>query len=398
MTLLRPFIRQASRHFHTCQPRFAPKPPTLSVAAAAAAAALTHGPLGKGIDAFRNTFGSKPLTAPFTGQADTYEQALNEAQGLVVDKNGDGDKRLIFDPAKLVGPDLWELKGNLSKLLGSGHPFLNTMMTHFLCDDGQPVRPLLVLLTAQATSGGEIIDTQRRLAEITQMIHVASLLHDDVLEESGDTGNKMAILAGDFLLARASLALAYLRNAECVELMATCIAHLVEGEFMDLVKKETTGDNNNNNNSALQYYLDQTDMKSVSLIAQSCKGSAVLGNASMEDTQQAYEFGRHFGLAYQLVEDVLEFSGNSSFRAGAPVMFASESIPEILPLIERRFNQPDDHDQARLYVYQSGGLKKTLALAESHCQSAIDAINQLPPSDARSALVQLSSNLIRRKN
>ncbi|KAI9258074.1 isoprenoid synthase domain-containing protein [Phascolomyces articulosus] len=407
MTLLRPFIRQASRPFHTCRPQFALKPPPVSVAAAAAAA-LTHGPLSKGIDAFRNTFGSKPLTAPFTGQAETYEQALNEAQGLVVDENGEGDKRLIFDPAKLVGPDLWELKGNLSKLLGSGHPFLNTMMTHFLCDDGQPVRPLLVLLTAQATTGGgQIIDTQRRLAEITQMIHAASLLHDDVLEENGDLGNKMAILAGDFLLSRASLALAYLRNAECVELMATCIAHLVEGEFMDLVKKqpmvltsESEADHidNNKKNSALEYYLDQTDMKTASLIAQSCKGSAVLGKASMDDAKYACEFGRHFGVAYQLVEDVLEFSANSSFRAGAPVMFASESIPELLPMIERRFSQPDDHEQARLYVYQSGGLKKTLALAESHCQSAIESINQLPPSDARSALAQLSTNLIRRKN
>ncbi|KAI9482629.1 isoprenoid synthase domain-containing protein [Zychaea mexicana] len=395
MTLLRPFIRHA-RQIHTCHRRLAQKPAAVSVAAAAAAA-LTHGPLGKGIDTFRSTFGSKPLTAPFTGQAETYEQALNEAQGLVVDESAgdsDGKQRMLFDPAKLVGPDLWELKGNISKLLGSGHPFLNTMMTHFLCDDGQPVRPLLVLLTAQASTG-QVIDTQRRLAEITHMIHAASLLHDDVLEteSGGSLGNKMAILAGDFLLARASLALAYLRNAECVELMATCIAHLVEGEFMDLVKKQPRTD--------IDYYLDQTEMKTVSLIAQSCKGSAVLGNASTDDAKHAYEFGRHFGIAYQLVEDVLDFSAKSSsgtFRAGAPVVFASESVPGLLPMIERRFSQPEDHEKARLYVYQSGGLKKTLALAESHCQRAIDAISQLPPSDARSALVQLSSNLIRRKN
>ncbi|KAI8148181.1 isoprenoid synthase domain-containing protein [Fennellomyces sp. T-0311] len=378
MTFLRPLLRQV-RSFHACRPQLA-RPPPVSVAAAAAAA-LTHGPLAKGLDAFRQTFGSKPLTATFTGNAETYAQALNEAQGLVTTN----ENKQLFDPAKLLGPELWELRGNLTKLLGSGHPFMNTMMTHFLCDDGQPVRPLLVLLMAQATTGGEITETQRRLAEITQMIHAASLLHDDVLEENG-LGNKMAILAGDFLLARASLALAYLRNAETVELMATCIAHLVEGEFMDLVKKERND---------LQYYLDQTDMKTASLIAQSCKGSAVLGGS--DHAHHAYEFGRHFGVAYQLVEDVLDFTANKQFRTGAPVMFASETVPELEPLIERGLSQTGDHEQARLYVYQGGGLKKTLAMAESHCTSAIEAIKQVPASDARSALVQLSENLIRRE-
>ena len=77
MILLRSFIRHVSRHYHKCPCRLPSKPPSVNVAAAAAA--LIHRPLGKGIDAFRSTFGSQPLTASFTGQADTYEQALNEA-------------------------------------------------------------------------------------------------------------------------------------------------------------------------------------------------------------------------------------------------------------------------------------------------------------------------------
>lgn len=287
------FRQHTHRAFHTTRSQwsYATKQPSV---AAAAAAALANGPLGKGIDAFRTVLSTKPLTKPFTGKADTWEDALCEAQGLVIDKDSDSENNRLLDPAKLLGPELWELRGNITKLLGSGHPFLNTMMTHFICDNGQPIRPLLVLLMAKAASNApsfEITDSQRRLAEITQMIHVASLLHDDIMEDHASVfGNKMAILAGDFLLARSSLALAYLHNSECVELMATCIANLVEGEFMDLVKKDTMLDSS--------YYMDQIDMKHASLIAQSCKAAAVLTDPTLGI--HAYDYGRHFGVASQV--------------------------------------------------------------------------------------------------
>ncbi|KAJ8663907.1 hypothetical protein O0I10_000182 [Lichtheimia ornata] len=381
-------VRQhAHRAFHTTRSQwsYATKQPSV---AAAAAAALANGPLGKGIDAFRTVLSSKPLTKPFTGKADTWEDALCEAQGLVVDKNAGSDSNTLLDPAKLLGPELWELRGNITKLLGSGHPFLNTLMTHFICDNGQPIRPLLVLLMAKAASNApsfEITESQRRLAEITQMIHVASLLHDDIMEDHASVfGNKMAILAGDFLLARASLALAYLHNSECVELMATCIANLVEGEFMHLVKNDTIHETT--------YYMDQIEMKHASLIAQSCKGAAVLTDPTL--AIHAHDYGRHFGVASQLVEDVLEF--NTDVRSTAPIMFAAEQVEELRPLIQRQFSQPDDKDKARLLVYQGDGLKKTLTVAESHSNMAIEAANNLPPSTARDALIQLAQNLLRR--
>ncbi|CAG8848637.1 9377_t:CDS:1, partial [Racocetra persica] len=170
----------------------------------------------------------------------------------------------------------------------SRHPFLNTVSKYYFKSEGKRIRPLLVLLMSQATSiaakqyntstadfyqivdkpltthndilschhkdniyypsfsssGTIILPTQRRLAEIIEMIHTASLLHDDVIDNSqmrrneisanSNFGNKMAILAGDFLLARASIALARLRNPEVIELIATIIANLVEGEFMQL--------------------------------------------------------------------------------------------------------------------------------------------------------------------
>lgn len=298
----------------------------------------------------------------FTGEAESWNQAIKEAQILVTEQQKGFDR--IVDPAKLVGDDLKQIKGNISKLLGSGHPFLNTVAKHYFSGEGKHVRPLLVLLIAQATSiadkkrlisnvdyqsidtpishglenitsddvfdqkihytpsvtdqGCIILPTQRRLAEISEMIHTASLLHDDVIDASltrrnlpsanASFGNKMAVLGGDFLLARASLALARLRNAECIELMATCIANLVEGEFMQLRNTKEESGGKVKKLSTFDHYMDKTYMKTGSLIAQSCKASAVLGGSTKEVADIAYDFGKNLGLAFQVIQTFFFFN------------------------------------------------------------------------------------------
>lgn len=391
----------------------------------------------------------------FTGEASSWNQAIKEAQSLVEEKN-DNPLRKI-DPAKLVGDDLKEIKNNISKLLQSGNPFLNTVAKHYFSGEGKHVRPLLVLLIAQATSIAEkkqqktnvdyisidtpisiglkniteqnefdrkthytpsvtdqgciILPTQRRLAEISEMIHTASLLHDDVIDASmtrrslpsanASFGNKMAVLGGDFMLGRASLALARLRNAECIELMATSIANLVEGEFMQLKNTKEEKGGKVKKLSTFDHYMGKTYMKTGSLIALSCKASAVLGGSTKEVADIAYDFGKNLGLAFQLVDDMLDFTvsaaelgkpAGADLKLGlatAPVLFAWEEFPELEPLIKRKFSQKGDEERARDLVYQSDGLKKTLNLAEVHCNYAIDSLNKLPPSDARSALIQM---------
>lgn len=128
----------------------------------------------------------------------------------------------------------------------------------------------------------------------------------------------MAILAGDFLLARASLALARLRNVQVVELLATVISNLVEGEFMQLRQgkaKTSSSDGQEGSvscshlwtdpqddawNQRFEYYMEKTYMKTASLIAKSCEATAVLGECSAEIVQASYEYGHHLGLAFQV--------------------------------------------------------------------------------------------------
>ena len=303
----------------------------------------------------------------------TWTDTINSAQKLVQDPSPSHSSKLptnfpfssIVNPLKLVAPEMMALTGNIRMLLGSAHPTLAKVAKYYISSEGgKHIRPLIVLLVSKALSYnrsscssrtaldlhrtnqdipispaqvlnddnpdsthcnhsslqqpslgvGEITPSQRRLAEITEMIHAASLLHDDVIDSSltrrnnpscvSMFGNKMSILGGDFLLGRASVALARLRNAEVIELLATVIANLVEGEFMQLKNLQQreggVASGGEEQGGAIDYYLRKTYLKTASLISKSCRAAAILGGASAELTDAAYSFGRNLGLAFQV--------------------------------------------------------------------------------------------------
>jgi len=224
--------------------------------------------------------------------------------------------------------------------------------------------------TAAATGGVvQVLGTQRRLAEIVELIHTATLLHDDVLDHAETrrgkpsanalSGNKLSILAGDYMLGRASVYLARLRNPEVIELLAEVIAELVKGELFQLqntaagagavVDFTSKPSREAYLRDSLEYYLEKTYLKSASLISKSCRATTVLGGATEDVATKAYVYGRHLGLAFQLVDDVLDYTSSNEEigkpagadlelgLATAPVLYACEEFGELGELIERRF-------------------------------------------------------------
>lgn len=355
-------------------------------------------------------------------QQSTWAQAVSVAQSLMNDGAGPGAGAgaaaagISIDPLRIVGKEMKFLTRNIRQLVGSGHPILDTVAKYYTQSEGKQVRPLIVLLMSRATSmmpkssrspsrsrssdidnpispstvlfdvnpssstanslsasvtdavytseDSDILPSQRRLAEITELIHTASLLHDDVIDHSTARrsapsanmafGNKMAVLAGDFLLGRASVALARLRDAEVVELLATVIANLVEGEFMQL--KNTAQDEAKPvwTEDTITYYLQKTYLKSASLISKSCRAAALLGQRSPEVVEAAYAYGKNLGLAFQLVDDMLDYtiSGEELGKpagadlelglATAPLLFAWKNNPELGALVGRKFSAEGD--------------------------------------------------------
>ncbi|CAH0026312.1 unnamed protein product [Clonostachys rhizophaga] len=393
-------------------------------------------------------------------------QVASNVVGNVV-KQAAKDKGMTVDPLRTVAKEMKFLTGNIRKLLGSGHPSLDRVAKYYTQAEGKHIRPLIVLLMSRAThlcpkaasldnsptsrgidtsispiqiladvnpsanpltaydtkempeeGNPDILPSQRRLAEITELIHTASLLHDDVIDHSVsrrgspsanlEFGNKMAVLAGDFLLGRASVALARLRNAEVVELLATVIANLVEGEFMQLKNTERDERSPKYSEETLQYYLQKTYLKTASLISKSCRASALLGGADAATVDAAYSYGRNLGLAFQLVDDMLDYTRSGAELgkpagadlelglATAPLLFAWKQMPELGALVGRKFEQEGDVQRARELVLQSDGVEQTRALAQEYSEKAMSAIAHFPESEAKDGLMEMAHKTIKR--
>ncbi|KAF2232810.1 terpenoid synthase [Viridothelium virens] len=427
-----------------------------------------------------------------------WAAAVSAAQNVFNNDPPPQASPISIDPIRTVAKEMKFLTGNIRQLLGSGHPTLDTVAKYYTQSEGKFIRPMLVLLMSQATasmsqtsrrntdissqgintpltppsilfdvnpsapdydstkynpltgpptsadttSTPDILPSQHRLAEITELIHTASLLHDDVLDTSLTRrshpsaniafGNKMAVLAGDFLLGRASVALARLRSPEVTELLATVIANLVEGEFMQLRNTPepaaspasssssssaaaaafaSASPNPVYSDAALDHYLQKTYLKSASLISKSCRAAAILGGAPMETVEASYSYGRNLGLAFQLVDDMLDYTsegGELGKPAGAdlelglataPLLFAWRESPrgELGELVGRRFGGEGDVARARELVAASDGIEQTRRLAQEYVDNAVRALNDFPASEAKDGLVEMCTKVMKRK-
>ncbi|MGC1308035.1 MAG: solanesyl diphosphate synthase [Phormidesmis sp.] len=315
----------------------------------------------------------------------------------------------LFSP---VEADLALLTDNLKNLVGARHKILYAAAEHLFGAGGKRIRPAIVLLLARAVvPQGDITSRHRRLAEITEMIHTASLVHDDVVDESATRrgaptvhsrfGNKVAILAGDFLFAQSSWYLANLDNLDVVKLLSRVIMDLAEGEIRQGLKYFDTS-------LSLEAYLEKSYYKTATLIANSAKAVGVLSELSEPAAENLYQFGRHLGLAYQVVDDILDFTSSdevlgkpaaSDLRSGnltAPVIYAMAEVPYLKTLIERQFSEPEDFEQAIELVHGSQGIDLARDLANHHGQAALDCLSELPKSDSRQALEDISRYVLRR--
>ncbi len=315
----------------------------------------------------------------------------------------------LFAP---VEADLSLLTENLKGLVGARHPILYAAAEHLFGAGGKRLRPAVVLLISRATMlDSDITPRHRRLAEITEMIHTASLVHDDVVDESAVRrsvptvnslfNNRVAVLAGDFLFGQSAWYLANLDNLEVVKLLSEVIKDMAEGEIQQgLNRFDTT--------TTIEKYLEKTYYKTASLIANSAKAAGLLSGVSSELAANLYRYGRHLGLAFQIVDDILDFTASTevlgkpagsdliSGNLTAPVLYALEEQPYLEVLIEREFAQPEDVNQALALVRESQGIDRSRQLAAHYAQLSVQDLALLKPSEPAKALIDLADYVLSR--
>ena len=308
----------------------------------------------------------------------------------------------------LVESDMASTDRLIHERMSSGVELIPELTRHLVDSGGKRLRPLLTLAAAAAC--GNRGDQHIKLAAAVEFIHTATLLHDDVVDAStlrrGKLaanmvwGNKPSVLVGDFLLSRAFQLMVETGDMRVLHILASASAVIAEGEVMQL--RST-----NNLATTEDDYLIIVGAKTAALFAASAESGAVIGNADADQISALRSFGHNLGVAFQLVDDALDYSGRQAqmgksvgddFREAKvtlPVILAYERSDEDAKRFWQRtiqLGQQRDGDLQRAigYIEQTGAIRDARDQARRYARQACRALSILPPGTIRDALASVA--------
>jgi octaprenyl-diphosphate synthase len=315
----------------------------------------------------------------------------------------------------MLAPDMEAVNRIIVDRMHSPVALIPQLAGYIIAAGGKRLRPLLTLASAQLC--GYQGDRHHKLAAAVEFIHTATLLHDDVVDESdrrrgqssanAEFGNQASVLVGDFLFSRSFELMVEDGSLESLRILSRASAIIAEGEVLQLAT-------NNNLETSESDYLAVVRAKTASLFAAACEIGAVVAGRPADEAEALHEFGMSFGIAFQIVDDVLDYSAREAqlgktigddFREGKltlPVVYALERADEA----ERAFwsrtleavDQVDgDFDQATEIIHRRGAFISAIDLARVHGASATAALMRLPKGPLRGALAALVEFCINRE-
>jgi len=311
-----------------------------------------------------------------------------------------------------VAEELTAASERLSQELRHGDPIIDELARHSFRIGGKRLRPALLLLTAQAV--GEVNDSHRVLAAVVEMIHTATLVHDDVLDEAvlrrheatvnARWDNQTSVLLGDYLFSHAFYLASTLETTFGCRVIGRSTNIVCEGEL-----KQTAA--SGNFHLSRETYFQIIDAKTAELCACCCQLGAHYAGASDPITQRLESYGRHLGIAFQIADDLLDLEGDEQFT-GKSLGTDLSNRKMTLPLIELRdgldldqqqelqqlIDQPSAEGTVALldWLTTSGALQRARQVADEHVARAIAKLSDLPESSAQEALLQIAQFVARR--
>jgi octaprenyl-diphosphate synthase len=312
----------------------------------------------------------------------------------------------------IVADDLQAVNEIILRRLSSDVVLINQVGQHIVYSGGKRVRPLVVLLAARAAGyrGNRHLD----LAAIIELIHTATLLHDDVVDDSQmrrnqETanalwGNEASVLVGDFIYSRSFQMMVSMDSMRVMEVLSHATNRIAEGEVLQLL-------NCNDPDTTDERYLEVIRRKTATLFEAGTRLAASLAEVTAAQEQAAADFGLHLGVAFQLVDDALDY-GTDSATLGKNIGDDLAEGKPTLPLIRalqtgteaqrshiRNAIEHGGRDDIRSIldaIESTGAIDYTLDLAREHARSAQRAIAILPPSPPREALIHLADFAVNR--
>jgi heptaprenyl diphosphate synthase len=310
----------------------------------------------------------------------------------------------------LIQEELAAVEQALVETAQSDHPLMGPMLSMVLPGSGKRMRPALALLTARL--GDATPQAMTDMAVGVELLHAASLVHDDVVDESalrrGDetlftrVGNALAVLVGDYLFAQSASRCVATGNQRVIGLFAETLASMCQGQIEEASRlgkahRVLTRDG----------YFQTIWGKTASLFVLACQGSAILAGLSESQVQAMRRYGDRLGLAFQVVDDILDFIGDervlgkqvgSDLRQGIvtlPVLFLRDRLDprEYEAWFER---ESDDMTELVDLVRTSGAVEDSYAEARRLIDEAQGSLEILPPGPARDTLHEIASYTVER--
>lgn len=328
-------------------------------------------------------------------------------------KHADGAPHAVDRLAALLAEDLDAVEALIHEHLTSPVGVIPNLAAHLIDAGGKRIRPLITLAAARVFGGGG--DGPRKLAAAVEFIHSATLLHDDVVDVSSMRrgkkaanvvwGNSASVLVGDFLFARSFNLMVETGDIQVLDILARAASVIAEGEVMQLAAA-------NDAETTRERYMEIVGAKTAALFAAAAKSGAVAAGRAGAHANALEDYGRELGLAFQLVDDALDYGGLSAamgkntgddFREGKvtlPVVFARDAGDAAERAFWRRAmsgdRSEDDFHRALALVKRHNAIGLTLETAREHAAKARAALETLPANAYREALADLPDFVVER--
>jgi octaprenyl-diphosphate synthase len=320
----------------------------------------------------------------------------------------------LKDIQALVASDLAAVDAEIRRQLQSDVALVNQVGDYIVASGGKRVRPLLVVLAARAAGARDSVHIPA--AALIEFIHTATLLHDDVVDESARRrgqetanhafGNPASVLVGDFLYSRAFQMMASLESQPVIRVMADATNTIAAGEVLQLM-------NSGDPDTTEIRYMEVIYRKTARLFEAGAQVAAIVAKAPPAVETALRRYGKHLGIAFQLVDDALDYRGDSDAlgkNVGTDLAEGKPTLPLIHALrhgdehgaamIRSAIEQGGTEEQApiRAVIESTGGLDYTARLAESEAEKALEALAGVPASAYRDALAALARFAVSRSN
>ncbi|MFQ5562678.1 MAG: polyprenyl synthetase family protein [Parvularculaceae bacterium] len=314
----------------------------------------------------------------------------------------------------LTCDDLDAVNGEILSCMQSPVGMIPDLAGHLISSGGKRIRPMLTLAAARLFEyeGDEHI----KLAAAVELIHGATLLHDDVVDASALRrgaktaniiwGNKESVLVGDFIFSRAFELMVSAKDLRVLQILSRASGIIAEGEVLQLATQK-------NIDATFEMYLAVVESKTAALFAAATQVGAVIAGCSPEAEDALRSYGRNLGIAYQLVDDALDYSGYEAAlgkRVGDDFREGKMTLPVVYAIARARGDEKDfwrrvigegpqseeDFDTARAFMERDGTIAETIACARRYAVRALEDLTHVPHNAYSETLARLVESSVSR--